>query len=102
MSLEIVPVWVLRWSESRTATTLPETPCVYFSEKAALEARGRWITAIAAQNGIDPNGDNSYMDALRNMWQIDERFALRAELGGQLKRTRYFLLDDISGNMVYT
>ena len=103
MNLEIVTVWVLRWSEQTHPTSLPATCCVYLTEKAAKDAREEWIRAIAEKRGVDANVSSFALDHLMREWQIDERWALKAtglNVGIYPNCVRYFLLDDISGNMV--
>lgn len=103
MCLEIVSVWVLRWSESCDhGGQLPATRCIFTSEKAAKDAREEWIRAIAEKRGVDADGASFAADQLRREWRIDQRFALKAMVDGDMGEwTRFFLLDDVSGNMVH-
>jgi hypothetical protein len=103
MGLELVRVWVVRWSEQTNSTSLPATRCVYLTEKAAKDAREEWIRAIAAKRGVDANTSSFALDQLLCEWQIDERWALKATgltVSIYSNCTRYFVLDDITGNMV--
>ena len=106
-TFEFVPVWVLRWSTTRgdgdVRSQLPETRCVYTSENAAKDAREEWIRAIAGKRGIDADTSSFALDQLMREWQIDQRWALKATgltVSIYPNCTRFFLLDDISGNMV--
>lgn len=103
-NLELVPVWVVRWSEvDGPRGQLPSTRCVYTSENAAKDAREEWIRAIAGKRGIDADTSSFALDQLMREWQIDQRWALKVKgIAISIYRNcvRYFLLDDISPNMV--